>query len=536
MPATPTPELGEEPLTTEQDALILIRSILLTEYRERLETLEELFERLGQQQVAEKEELLQEIRAVAGTLRSDLTHEQEQLQTIQNYLLVLQQAIDSLTNLVPHNAAERVSQIKPIFAPLLRQAIPENRQEIAEAMGPVIGDAIRVQIRESRQEMVDALYPIIGNTIQKAIAEFARELQRNIDAQMSRAFGPESLLGMVRARLRGVDPATVLLRNALPFQLHHVFVIQSRSGLLINHFSPQNEPLPDSDLISGMLTAIRAFVQDSFGSSDSLEELNEVQYGERNIVIQSGAEIYVALVIAGTEPSGLRAKLRMLVAELHQQYKPQLQAFSGDPTVLPDLHPLLAKFGTDLSILVPATASSTQALSPKQKKWLLALTGSGLLALVVGCFYLFFTIRLFPVAFPPKTMSPTPIWTVTLTPPVPTPTVASTATASPTPTLAFTPTPTQRHPTATPTVTTSPTATPTPSPTITPIIYRLIGSVWTRTVADLGADLYRAVPAGTVVQIVQRQGNWVEINWEDNGQRWQGWLTVIWLSPPLLDG
>lgn len=54
-------------------------------------------------------------------------------------------------------------------------------------------------------------------------------------------------------------------RTALPFKVEEVFVIHRESGLLLHHETRDPASMSDSDLISGMLTAIRDFAQDAFG-------------------------------------------------------------------------------------------------------------------------------------------------------------------------------------------------------------------------------------------------------------------------------
>ena len=114
---------------------------------------------------------------------------------------------------------------------------------------------MRVQIRDSRQDMIDALYPIIGGTVQRAIAEFARDLQRNIDNRLRSTFGPRGILRSLFARLRGVSPAELAMRDALPFQIRQVFIIQHGSGLLVAHSGSEDGDEMDTDLVSAMLTA-----------------------------------------------------------------------------------------------------------------------------------------------------------------------------------------------------------------------------------------------------------------------------------------
>lgn len=231
------------------------------------------------------------------TLRTILlAKEQERLARLEQSLKELQEktglsdaqireALDELRR--QHEDTEAlINRIAPSMTVLVRRSIRESGVEMAETLGPIMGEAIRVQIRNSRDEMVDTLYPIIGATIQKALSQFTRELQRNIDARLRSTFGPEGFLRHLIARLRGVSASELTLREALPFEIKEIFLIQRSSGMLIAHSHYGDLTTGDSDLIGGMLTAIREFVRDAFQTEDALDE---VQFGEDRIVIQNGA-------------------------------------------------------------------------------------------------------------------------------------------------------------------------------------------------------------------------------------------------------
>ena len=141
-------------------------------------------------------------------------------------------------------------------------------QGLIARVTPVLGDVIGRTIHDSRKDMVEALYPVIGESVQRAVGEFTKEFQRNIDARLKAAFGPRGMLRTAAARMRGVSPAQLALRDSLPFSIREMFLIQHGSDLLLAHSHPGSTEVADSDLISGVLTVIRDFVRDSFGYGD----------------------------------------------------------------------------------------------------------------------------------------------------------------------------------------------------------------------------------------------------------------------------
>jgi len=524
MPQNPT-----NPSGTEAD-LLSIRAILLAQERERLQGFEwELKALQGKLQSADGaqnervEQLLSEIRALHLRIRDD-----------EERLRALQLEVELLRRRAQADSEGLVESLTPVFSGLMRRQIRDSRDEMAEALGPVMGEAIRVQIRDSRKDMVEALYPIIGETVQQAISEFARELQQNIDARMRVTFRPRGILRTLWARVRGVSPDELLLRDALPFSIREVFLIQHGSGLLLAHAHPGNSGAVDSDLIGSMLTAIRDFAHDAFGHGEGEKELDEVQFGDQRVIIQSGSAAYLAVVLTGVEPEGFREQLREFVSELHVRHLKALRAYDGDPIDLPDLQSGVAR----LAVVPAATESATPGRMTRAQRWFLGGTVVTLILLgLLACFYLRFTIALLPVAFPPHTPTPTllPTATPTSTPsptltPLPTYTPTFTPTPAPTPTrtLATTPTPTRTPaPSATPTIMWTPTASP------TPVSAWAVGNVWVHSEPDYASPGFAVLREGTAVRVLSSMNDWKQIEWFETSPQLYGlqtgWVAGQWI-------
>jgi len=479
-----------------QEELESIQAILFSQERERIRVLEERAETFRQQALTQLENLQDQSRALSEELQQAQAELGGQVET-------LRQAQDDLDGLV--------ERLTPTIGEMIGHSIRNSRDVMAEALGPIMGEAIRVQIRDSRKEMVDALYPVIGETVQKSLAEFARELQQNIDARLRSTFGFRETIGMFVARIRGVSSAQLTLRQALPFAIKEIFLVQRESGLLLAHSHLETKEATDADLVSSMLTAIRDFVRDSYGGGQEGGELDEIQYGTQRIILVTGLTAYLAVVITGIEPEGFRAKLRDYLTELHVRHGRALREYNGDPAQIPNFSPqLYALSQSESEVHSPRPLSRVQ-------KWIIAAAILGSLAcLALSCFYLQFTVALLPVAFPP-----TATITATMTP-------SATSTSLPTATSTATMTPT-----ASPTST----ATPSPFPSATPAAQFVFtrGNVWVRSLPQDELQPFTAVTSETPLQVLETKGDWVLISWQlPGGQSVQGWIPATWLSDPAL--
>jgi len=204
-----------------------------------------------------------------------------------------------------------------------------NKEALVATITPVIASAIRTNIRDSQSEMVDALYPILGKLVQRSVTESMRELAQRIDRQMRRTFNMKDMIRRMAGRLQGLSEAEMTLRDALPFQIHNLFLIHRDSSLLLLHTAHVAQENADSDLISSMLSAIRDFTEDALGRSEK-EELNQIQYGGKSIIIEVAHHVYLAATIEGIEPQGFREQMRQTMIEIEHQHANLLHKYDGN--------------------------------------------------------------------------------------------------------------------------------------------------------------------------------------------------------------
>jgi len=82
----------------------------------------------------------------------------------------------------------------------------------------------------------------------------------------------------------------------------------------------------DSDIMSGMLTAINDFVQDSFNTEG---DLGSIDYGNNKIVLQRGTHSYLAAVIYGETGNQFKGKMINAVRNI-ENINPTMGAWNGD--------------------------------------------------------------------------------------------------------------------------------------------------------------------------------------------------------------
>jgi len=157
--------------------------------------------------------------------------------------------------------------------------------------------------------------------------------------------------------------------------VEQVFLIHGETGLMLGHVALAEAKAHDPDLLSGMLTAIRDFVADSFDASAE-GGLRRFMVGELTVVVEAGPRANLAAVVRGEPPPELLGDMQAVLETIHLQFRSQLAAFDGDAAALEPAEPLLADL---LETVVATDRRETRSRAPRIV-W--ALVGVVLLALL----------------------------------------------------------------------------------------------------------------------------------------------------------
>ncbi|MDN5204480.1 hypothetical protein QQ008_24010 [Fulvivirgaceae bacterium BMA10] len=179
--------------------------------------------------------------------------------------------------------------------PILEDKVTFLQQNFPTLFGPAVTQAIKREIKESQDEVVEALYPIIGKMVKKYIVKEMELLSERIDRQLDLAFSWEGWLRRIKGWFGGVSEKDIITQQLMEPTLEEIFVIQQNSGLLIGSYSKNNTI--DQDMIAGMLTAIKAFVQDAFSRGG--EDLEMIEYETYKLIIRNFKSFYITAVISG---------------------------------------------------------------------------------------------------------------------------------------------------------------------------------------------------------------------------------------------
>jgi outer membrane protein OmpA-like peptidoglycan-associated protein len=280
---------------------------------------------------------------------------------------------------IQSNPQRIAKAIGPEVASAIQEQVRLERDAIATSLGPTIGRAIKNQIEVERDSMVDALYPVIGSTV----ARYMGEAINAINAKVETAFSVDGLTRKVRARMQGVSEAELILKESIPVAVQAIFLIHKASGLVIAELQPEHEHHLESNMVAGMLTAIRSFVNDCIAQTGTISELSEIEYGDSRIILEVAGYCYLAVVVKGSPPPAFVKKIRKTLAGLLQQYGTLIEEFDGDSDMVPD----------EVSAHLSKLGQSTVSTSQKQGSPKTLLTLVGVIAALIVIPWLYFQVR-----------------------------------------------------------------------------------------------------------------------------------------------
>jgi outer membrane protein OmpA-like peptidoglycan-associated protein len=245
----------------------------------------------------------------------------------------IQQMAVAFADIIPVAISEEIKRspekfaraIAPEIAVAIAEQIKLDRDSISTTLGPEMGKAIKAQIEVERDAMIDALYPVIGSTISKYMGETIQSINQQVETALS----PQGIKRKIRAKIQGVSEAELILREAVNYEVRAVFLIHKTSGLVIRSLQPNAQKRLDGDLLAGMLTAIRSFVNEYIATAS--EELNEIEYSGSRIILEVAGYCYLAVIVNGEPSQNFLKKIRQILSEIILKHDREIQSYDGDP-------------------------------------------------------------------------------------------------------------------------------------------------------------------------------------------------------------
>ncbi|MGQ0626475.1 MAG: OmpA family protein [Phycisphaerales bacterium] len=307
--------------------------------------------------------------------------------------------LDEVRRILVGPEAERLNKVEASMADqhwqsqLVARVLPQavalrtaKDSQLARALAPTVERSIKNSIEKNPQPIVDAISPVMGPAIRKSIADALAGLAAGLNAAVKDTFTLAGLSRRLRAWRTGIPYAELALLENMPFVPEQAFLVHRETGLLLLHALRQNVEAQDADTVSGMFTAIRDFVRESFKAGDA-GSLSDIRVGEVNVLIEQGQKAFIAVTVRGTATPRFRERVIGAVEQAHIDYGGDLSSFQGDASPFTGAKTLLE----DLLDAKSIDPSQTEAARPKttfERLRRLVLPLLIVVLFVVACFLL----------------------------------------------------------------------------------------------------------------------------------------------------
>lgn len=208
------------------------------------------------------------------------------------------------------------------------------------ALTPPVERAITASVRKNPGPLADALFPVMGPAIRKAVNAALAGMVEGLNRTLDHSLSWRSLAWRIEALRTGRSFGEVMLAHTLVYRVEQLFLIERTSGLLLQHIAPGTDGIRDADMVSGMLTAIRDFVKDSF-TVDGDQGVGLLQVGECCVWVEQGPRAILAAVVRGVAPVSFRAALQAALERIHLEFADEFDSFNGDASAFDAARPTL---------------------------------------------------------------------------------------------------------------------------------------------------------------------------------------------------
>lgn len=121
-----------------------------------------------------------------------------------------------------------------------------------------------------------------------------------------------------------------------------IHLISYPSGLRLTSLVSESESHLNPDIVSGMLTSVKHFVEDSFHAQDR-ETIRSLTVGDTKLIIEHSPNAFIVVVFTGFESQELRIDCQKVLAEVEEQYGTILKNWDGNLEPVKSVNKLVAK-------------------------------------------------------------------------------------------------------------------------------------------------------------------------------------------------
>ncbi len=136
------------------------------------------------------------------------------------------------------------------------------------------------------------------------------------------------MLGMIAMAAVATGSIVVAMKlRKKPFVIKDIMIVHN-DGFLIGRAAEKTEGEIDEDVLSGMLTAVLNFVEDSMAKTQ--DGLRSFGFDRYKVLVTRGKMTYLAVVYEGDEPEAIGDRIREFLVKVEKIYRKRIENWTGD--------------------------------------------------------------------------------------------------------------------------------------------------------------------------------------------------------------
>jgi len=200
----------------------------------------------------------------------------------------------------------------------------------------VVGDYLYYSIPAGVDVITVSLYAVDADGTSSNVVEFKVGVKKTTAEIIGY---PYSLpLVLLAAGVAGYFMGSRIPR---PYALENLFLIHNDGRLIANVTKMENTTI-DKDVVSAMFTAVQEFVRDSFQQGEI--GLKKLEIGNKNVMIEKGEHVYLAMIYSGWPRKEIFESLTMLLRDIEERYKGRIEKWNGTGKTVRGVEPMLHTF------------------------------------------------------------------------------------------------------------------------------------------------------------------------------------------------
>ncbi len=243
-------------------------------------------------------------------------------------LIVNEKLLKSGSRNLVYDLDQLVYFVDPDNDPLTISASPEGNVV-------VVGNKLYVTLPSGVNSITVTLQATDGELISNMVS-----VKVGIARSMAEKIGyPYSLPLVLLAA--GVAGYFIGMKLPRPYALENLFLIHN-DGRLVAHVTKEENTTLDKDVVSAMFTAVQEFVRDSFQKGEI--GLKKLEIGDKNVLIEKGRSVYLALIYSGWPQKEVFDMLPMLLRDIEERYKDRIERWNGTTKAVPGVEKMLQEY------------------------------------------------------------------------------------------------------------------------------------------------------------------------------------------------